>query len=126
MSIIVNLDRCDGCRTLKEPLCVMVCPGDLMAINPETGKAYINGPEDCWGCMPCVKICPKDALEYRIPPQIGNHGASLIPKRRGDTVEWTLTDINGKVEKFSSRYLGQPPKPVKAEGASGDGKGGGA
>jgi len=45
-----------------------------------------------------------------IPAQIGWGLAKLTPKRRGDTLEWTLIDACGRVEKFSTRYLAHPDR----------------
>lgn len=95
----VEREKCDGCKAEKETLCEQVCPGDLMTLD-ENKKAICRMPRDCWDCMSCVKICPKGALETRIPYQIGFHGAKLIPLMGTDTITWTLIDINGKVERF--------------------------
>jgi electron transfer flavoprotein alpha subunit len=53
MSIVVNLDKCNGCET-----CLESCPYD--AIEIEDGKAYIN--EYCNSCRACLSVCPEAAI----------------------------------------------------------------
>ena len=100
MSIIVDKKRCNGCKQLDEPQCVKLCPGDLMMIDPESGKAGIRVAADCWDCMVCVKACPRQALQTRLPYQLANYKATLVPKVGKDTIKWVCTDINGRVEEF--------------------------
>lgn len=100
MSIIVDKKRCNACKQLNEPQCVKLCPGDLMLLNPEDGKACIRAGHDCWDCLVCVKACPMQALQTRLPYQLANYKASLVPKIGKDKIKWTCTDINGKVEEF--------------------------
>jgi NAD-dependent dihydropyrimidine dehydrogenase PreA subunit len=62
--VLVDEDKCiadKGCT-----VCVDVCPMDLLAINPDTKKAYMQFDE-CWYCMPCEKDCPTDAIQVNIP-----------------------------------------------------------
>ena len=35
----IDLNKCNGCGGKPETACEMVCPGDLMMLDPETGKA---------------------------------------------------------------------------------------
>jgi NAD-dependent dihydropyrimidine dehydrogenase PreA subunit len=46
--------------------CIEVCPLDVLAKNPETGKAYMKYDE-CWFCLPCEKECPTNAITVKIP-----------------------------------------------------------
>jgi NAD-dependent dihydropyrimidine dehydrogenase PreA subunit len=46
--------------------CIEVCPLDVLAKNPETGKAYMKYDE-CWFCLPCEKECPTNAITVQIP-----------------------------------------------------------
>jgi NAD-dependent dihydropyrimidine dehydrogenase PreA subunit len=43
-----------------------VCPLDALAINPETGKAFM-ARDECWYCTPCEVDCPADAVTVFIP-----------------------------------------------------------
>jgi len=105
----VDIQKCDGCKAEKEPLCVQICPGDLMVLG-ENLKAYCRMLRDCWDCMSCVKACPKGAIETRIPYQIGYHGAKLIPMLGTDTITWTCIDIYGNVERFIYKNRGKIEK----------------
>lgn len=46
-------------------VCIDVCPMDLLAIDPATGKAFMKYDE-CWYCMPCAKDCPTGAVQVAI------------------------------------------------------------
>lgn len=107
MSVLVDKERCNGCGKLEEPLCVMVCPGDLMAISEEVGgrKALHREPWNCWDCMACVKACPRGAVQTRLPFVLSDFGATLRPTVHKDRIDWTLTDPDGKVEEFTVRTL---------------------
>lgn len=62
--VTIDEARCiadKGCR-----VCIDVCPMDLLAIDPETGKAFMKFDE-CWYCMPCAKDCPTGAVQVAIP-----------------------------------------------------------
>lgn len=100
MTVKIDLKRCNACRQLAEPQCRKHCPGDLMQLNPETQKAYINMEADCWDCMVCVKACPMKAIETKLPYSIAYYGASLKPTIKKDIIIWKLKDINGSEETF--------------------------
>ncbi|ACA59309.1 4Fe-4S ferredoxin, iron-sulfur binding domain protein [Candidatus Desulforudis audaxviator MP104C] len=95
--------KCDGCRNEREALCELICPGNLMALDTETNKGYCRSPRDCWDCMSCTKICPKGAIETRIPYQLGYYSAKLVPFTGTGKMTWTVVDIDGKVERFTFR-----------------------
>ncbi len=99
MSIIVDKNKCTGCKGLKEQKCVQNCPGDLMAIGAD-GKSYIRSEEDCWDCMVCVKLCPSRALTTKLPYQLADYKATLVPFVSQDSIKWICTDSDGKVEEF--------------------------
>lgn len=69
----------------------------------EDNKAYCRPLRDCWDCMSCVKICPMNAIETRIPFQLGYHGAKLTPLVGKDFITWICRDINGVEERFKCR-----------------------
>lgn len=95
MAIIVDRKKCNGCG-----ICMELCPGDLMVVEPKTKKAYIRDDDDCWNCMVCVKHCPLDALTLKLPYPIALYKATLDPKMEDDKITWVLTDVTGKKEKF--------------------------
>lgn len=100
MPPVVFPDKCNGCQGESEPMCQQVCPGDLMTIDPVSGKAFCRDPGDCWDCMTCVKACVRRAIQIRIQYQIGYFPARLFPLVGPDTVTWTLVDCHGRVERF--------------------------
>jgi len=92
MPPIVNT-KCNGCGACEE-----ICPGDLMEVVH--GKASCRASRDCWDCMSCVKACPRQALEIRLPYQLGYYPATLVPEVRAKEIIWTCKDINGNAETF--------------------------
>ena len=101
MPPIVNVKKCNGCKGRAETFCEEICPGDLMMLNPETGKVCLRSPRDCWDCMSCIKVCPAGALEIKIPYQLGYHKARLKPIMGKNRITWKCRDINGKETTFS-------------------------
>ena len=101
----INSDKCNGCEGREEGYCEEICPGDLMAVNESTMKAYCRSTRDCWDCMSCVKACPRNAIETRVPYQLGYHKATLRPYMSKNSITWKCKDINGneKVYKFKNR-----------------------
>jgi adenylylsulfate reductase subunit B len=99
MAILVDEKKCTGCGA-----CV-ICPGDLMALNKNTRKAYIKEQRDCWNCMACVKECPVGALTLKLPYQLANYKATLMPEVFEDHIKWTLTDMDGNKEEFVIKTL---------------------
>ncbi|MFW6035396.1 MAG: 4Fe-4S dicluster domain-containing protein [Halothermotrichaceae bacterium] len=100
MSIKINLEKCNSCNGQEEPFCVKYCPGNLLAIDKDSGNPYIRSERDCWDCMVCVKACPFDAIETKLPYQLASYKASLTPKVYKERIVWRLKDIKGKEEIF--------------------------
>lgn len=98
-------DKCDACHGEEEPLCVQVCPGDLMMIDPATGKAICRNPGDCWDCMICVKSCARQAIQTVIQYQLAPVPAKLIPLVGTHSITWTLVDCQGRIERFVMKTL---------------------
>src|SRR5690554_4854899 len=106
MSVKFDYDACNTCKGQEEPFCTKFCPGDLIAINEETGKPYIRNENDCWDCMVCVKACPFSAIETKLPYQLASYKASLKPKVSEDKIIWYLKYNNGKEEVFELKTSG--------------------
>lgn len=105
MSIIIDRKRCFGCVGLEgEARCVQACPGDLNYLD-EQARAVCRSNRDCWDCMACVKACPVSAIECRLPYSVASYKATLKPKVRADTIEWTVTSVSGETEKFVVKTL---------------------
>jgi len=92
----VQHQKCNGCEDLPESRCEEACPGDLMAVDEATGKAFCRSTRACWDCMSCTKACPRAAIETRIPYQLGYHKATLRPIMGKDRIIWKCVDINGQ------------------------------
>ena len=100
MSIVIDRDKCFGCVGLEgEARCTQACPGDLIYLD-EVPRAVIREPRDCWDCMACVKACPAFAIQCRLPYAVAAYKATLSPKVKKDTIEWTVTDPDGSPEVF--------------------------
>lgn len=99
----IDPKKCNGCEGREESFCEEACPGNLMAVNPETGKSFCRSTRDCWDCMSCVKVCPRAAIETRVPYQLGYHKATLKPIMGDKTITWKCRDINGKETTYKYR-----------------------
>lgn len=95
MPPVVKQEKCIACGA-----CENICPGNLMVLEDSNSRAYCRSARDCWDCMACVKACPVQALEVRIPYQLGYYPAKLIPEVSRTEIVWTCSDIYGKEETF--------------------------
>ncbi|MCS7254512.1 MAG: 4Fe-4S binding protein [Armatimonadota bacterium] len=111
MPIIIDEIVCTGCRE-----CVEVCPGDLLAINPENGKAFQHSPDDCWHCMACVKVCPANAIELILPYVVALRGARLSVSYGEEEIEWGLHFPSGEVKRLRRRIKISGIHPEGVEG----------
>ena len=90
MSILINKDKCVGCRKCKE-----ACPGNLIKID-ENNKAFIKNPKHCWGCASCVKECKANAIKYYLGADMGGKGGTLTTETKGDITYWNIEKSNGE------------------------------
>ena len=90
MSIRIERKSCVGCRT-----CVEACPGNLIKIDSE-GRAFIQRPEDCWGCASCMKECHTGSIFYFLGADIGGRGALMQVQRGRSTSIWTIQKSDGE------------------------------
>src|SRR6266550_694213 len=100
MPTYVKPNACDGCRALDQPVCVYVCPSDIMHIDASIGKAYNIEPDLCWECYACVKSCPQSAIAIRGYSDVVPLGASLTPLRDVDSITWVVTCRGGDTKRF--------------------------
>ena len=56
---ISRIDRsaCNGCGT-----CVLMCPQDVIRLDPVEKKAVIQYLRDCQSCFICEIECPQNAI----------------------------------------------------------------
>ena len=66
MPVWVDPEKCNGCFGSSQPPCLRMCPGDLIVKDFAADKAYLKYPEDCWDCLPCVKVCPEEAIHVGV------------------------------------------------------------
>ncbi|WP_026486064.1 4Fe-4S dicluster domain-containing protein [Caldanaerobius polysaccharolyticus] len=97
MAIRIDRQLCNGCGKMQEPLCVRICPGDLL-YKDSGGKAAIRDIRDCWDCAACLKECPRQAIEMYLPAQIGGRGSTLKAKKDKEKIIWTLKTVEGTQE----------------------------
>ncbi|MBI5406918.1 MAG: 4Fe-4S binding protein [Nitrospirae bacterium] len=105
MPVIIHADKCNGCHGSNNPPCIRMCPGDLLMKDSKTGKILMRDPAECWDCLPCVKVCPQEAIEFRLSYQLGFHTARLLPHIHDtrDFITWELIDTKGDIDKFTIR-----------------------
>lgn len=102
MGIFINHNLCDGCGyPQSETPCNMACPGDLIFMQPNR-KADICCNADCWDCAACIKICPQQAIELRLPFEIVGKDGSLKARAYRDKTIWTTKDENGNEKVFET------------------------
>lgn len=106
MPPVCNPEKCDGCASVEggeaNALCVNVCPGDLMILvdTPQGKRGQCRELTDCADCMTCVKYCPKQALETRLPYEICAFGSRLLALVGDENIAWTLISPDGRVDRL--------------------------
>ncbi len=102
MPTFVNPTACNACAGEHQgPLCVYICPNDLMALDLESNKGFNQEPQLCSECYACVKLCPQEAIHVRGYSDFIPLGASVQPRRVENGLTWTVTFRNGKVLEFT-------------------------
>ncbi len=105
MPVWIDPEKCNGCYGAAQPPCLRMCPGDLIVKDAAENKAYLKYVNDCWDCLPCVKVCPEEAIEFHLSSQFGPKGARLIPHvdKANDKINWELIGRDGGSETFTMR-----------------------
>ncbi len=66
MPTYVDPNACNACQGQHQgPLCVYICPNDLMVLDQAVNKGFNQEPEMCSECYACVKLCPEEAIHVR-------------------------------------------------------------
>ncbi len=102
MGIHIDHNLCDGCgHPQSETPCNMACPGDLIFMQ-SNGKAQICSNADCWDCAACIKICPQQAIELKLPFEIVGKEGTLKARAYREKTVWTLRDEKGNEQIFET------------------------
>lgn len=102
MGIYIDHNLCDGCGyPQSETPCNMACPGDLIFMQ-SNGKAQICCNADCWDCAACIKICPQQAIEIRLPFEIVGKENSLKARAYREKTIWSAKDEAGNEHVFET------------------------
>ena len=112
MPTYVNPNACDACATEHlGPLCVYICPNDLMVLDQGQNKGINQEPELCSECYACVKPCPEEAIHVRGYADFVPLEAEVQPHRIENGLTWTVRFRDGR-ELESSPI---PPAPAPPE-----------
>ena len=137
MPTYVNPNTCNACAGEHEgPLCVYICPNDLMAMDADQNKGFNQEPELCSECYACVKLCPQEAILVRGYSDFVPLGASVQPKRVEGGLTWTVKFRDGRELQFTypSRstpigssdpykdFTEDPVKDLQGQGLAGESK----
>ncbi|MBI2995426.1 MAG: adenylylsulfate reductase [Candidatus Melainabacteria bacterium] len=102
MGIFIDHNLCNGCGYPEsETPCNIACPGDLIFMQTNS-KAQIFSNADCWDCAACIKICPQQAIELKLPFEIVGKEGSLKARAYRDKTIWTAKDENGGEQIFET------------------------
>ncbi|MBI3309037.1 MAG: adenylylsulfate reductase [Candidatus Melainabacteria bacterium] len=102
MGIFIDPNLCNGCGFPQhETPCNMACPGDLIYME-STGKAQICCNADCWDCAACIKLCPQQAIEIKLPFEIAGKENSIKARAYKDKTIWTVKDEKGNEQTFET------------------------
>ena len=102
MPTYVDPNTCNACAGEHEgPLCVYICPNDLMAMDVEQNKGFNQEPELCSECYACVKLCPQEAIFVSGYSDFVPLGASVHPTRVEGGLTWTVKFRDGRELQFT-------------------------
>ena len=97
MPTYVDPQACNACAGVDQgPLCVYICPNDLMILRPDIGKGFNQEPEMCSECYACVKLCPEEAIHVRGYADFVPLGAIVQPRRIEQGLHWTVRFRDGR------------------------------
>ena len=97
MPTFVNPNACNACESVHQgPLCVYICPNDLMVMDEGRMKGFNREPEMCSECFACVKLCPQGAIDVRGYADFVPLGASVKPTRNDLEITWEVRFRDGR------------------------------
>ena len=114
MPTYVNPNACNACEGEHQgPLCVYICPNDLMVLDPTINKGFNQEPEMCSECYACVKLCPQEAIHVRGYADFVPLGASVQPHRTEDGLTWEVRFRDGRLLEFTYQSRTRPAGTVE-------------
>ena len=119
MPTFVNPNTCNACANEHQgPLCVYICPNDLMALDPDANKGYNQEPDMCSECYACVKLCPQEAISVRGYADFVPLGAIVQPHRtpidgiENGGLQWEVVFRDGRRFEFTYQSRTRPAGSV--------------
>ena len=114
MPTYVDPSACNACEGEHQgPLCVYICPNDLMVLDQAINKGFNQEPEMCSECYACVKLCPQDAIHVRGYADFVPLGASVQPHRTEDGLTWEVRFRDGRSFEFTYQSRTRPAGTVE-------------
>ena len=114
MPTYVDPNACNACEGENQgPLCVYICPNDLMVLDQSINKAFNQEPEMCSECYACVKLCPTEAIHVRGYADFVPMGASVQPHRTEDGLTWDVRFRDGRSFEFTYQSRTRPAGAVE-------------
>ena len=114
MPTYVDPNACNACQGEDlGPLCVYICPNDLMVLDTGTDKGFNQEPEMCSECYACVKLCPQEAIHVRGYADFVPLGASVQPHRTEDGLTWDVRFRDGRRFEFTYQSRTKPAGSVE-------------
>ena len=115
MPSYVNPEACNACQGVHQgPLCVYICPNDLMVLDPSSQKGFNQEPDMCSECYACVKLCPQEAIHVRGYADFVPLGAEVQPSYVDGDIQWDITFRDGRTEQFTFPVRTTPPGSANA------------
>ena len=74
----------------------MICIDEKICVGCKKCVEMIRDVLDCWGCCACVKICPKNAIAYKLSADLGGAGAKLFAEDSPTKLTWQISKSDGE------------------------------
>ena len=114
MPTYVDPTACNACEGEHQgPLCVYICPNDLMVLDTGINKGFNQEPEMCSECYACVKLCPQEAIHVRGYADFVPLGASVQPHHTEDGLTWDVRFRDGRRFEFTYPSRTKPAGSVE-------------
>ena len=114
MPTYVDPGACNACEGVHQgPLCVYICPNDLMVLDLSIQKGVNQEPEMCSECYACVKLCPQEAIHVRGYADFVPLGAEVQPKYVEGQIQWDITFRDGRKEQFTFPVRSTPEGSIE-------------